>query len=402
MDDEPANLLALQAVLEDMGHELVSARSGREALRCLMNGDFSIILMDVQMPTMDGFETAALIRGRERFRDTPFIFLTAVGRSESDMFRGYEVGAVDYLLKPFIPAILRYKVAVLMSLRAKSAELAETNQELKTLNTSLEERVRTRTAELEIKSKLLSRSNEELDQFASVASHDLQEPLRSMTTYLFLLARALEGKVSAEARAHIEAATESARRMKRLVSGLLEFSRIEARGSELQRVDCDGLLKEVLAALDSAIKEKGARITIMPLPAVQGNPVMLLQLFQNLLDNALKFSGGQSPKIELGADRFDRQARFWVRDHGIGIDQNHFLVIFKLFKRLHTSEEYPGSGLGLALCKKIVDRHGGRLWLESVPGQGSTFYFTLPLEVDHERRILVELEALRSGGGGRL
>ena len=401
VDNEPANLVALQSVLEDMGHEIVMAHSGREALRILMSEEISVILMDVQMPTMDGFETATLIRRRERSRQTPIIFLTAVGRGENEMFRGYQVGAVDYLIKPFIPEILRFKVAVLMDLQSKTQELKDANDELLELNASLEERVRSRTLELEAQGRLLARSNEELGQFANLASHDLQEPLRSMSTYLYLLERELGPGLAPEARAHMEAAVGASKRMRDLIAGLLSFSRLESAGQEPQEVDCGQVVREVLQALNSSITEKKAHVSAGAMPMVPGDRGMIRQVFQNLVDNALKFSDGKEPEVEIGGEVKGGEALIWVKDHGIGVAPKDFGKLFKLFKRLHTMDEYPGSGLGLALCKKIVERHGGRLWLESEPGKGSTFFFTLPAEPGHgdgdgKSR---ELEALRSGGG---
>lgn len=404
VDNEPANLVALQSVLEDMGHGIVMAHSGREALRILMNEEISVILMDVQMPTMDGFETATLIRRRERSRQTPIIFLTAVGRGENEMFRGYQVGAVDYLIKPFIPEILRFKVAVLMDLQAKTRDLKEANAELLELNASLEERVRSRTLELEAQGRLLARSNEELGQFANLASHDLQEPLRSMSTYLYLLERELGPGLGPEARAHMEAAVGASKRMRDLIAGLLSFSRLESAGQEPQEVDLGQVVREVLQVLEGSISEKKAHVSVSAgaMPTVPGDRGMLRQVFQNLVDNALKFSDGKAPEVEVGAEVKQGEALMWVKDHGIGVAPQDVGKLFKLFKRLHTMDEYPGSGLGLALCKKIVERHGGRLWLESEPGKGSTFFFTLPAEPGHGDRDSKprELEALRSGGGG--
>ncbi|HXB96804.1 MAG TPA: ATP-binding protein [bacterium] len=397
VDDEPGNLLALEAVLEDLGHELVRAYSGRDALRRLMNEDFSVILLDVQMPGMDGFETALLIRSRERSKQTPIVFLTAVGRSETEMSRGYQVGAVDYLVKPFIPEILRYKVSVLMDLQAKTRELQTANQDLSRLNATLEERVRDRTAELENQSRQLARSNEELNQFASVASHDLREPLRSMSTYLYFLERDLGQGLGADAREHMTAALDSAKRMDALIAGLLAFSGVDASGQQQGPVVCDRLVKEVIEMLASVIQDKEALVVVGKLPVVRGNPAMLRQVFQNLVDNALKFSG-KSPRIELGGETRGDEALLWVRDNGIGIEAKDYEKVFKLFKRLHTREEYPGSGLGLALCKKIVERHGGRLWVESKPGNGSTFYFSLRSEVGHGDGNVPAVAAAQSGG----
>ncbi|HXC64934.1 MAG TPA: ATP-binding protein, partial [bacterium] len=298
----------------------------------------------------------------------------------------------------FIPEILRYKVAVLMDLQSKTLELQAANEGLTRLNATLEERVRERTAALEAQSLELARSNEELNQFASVASHDLREPLRSMTTYLYFLERDLGEGLGGEAKAHMVAAVDSAKRMSGLIAGLLAFSGVDASGQAQETVDFDRLARDVIEMLASVIQEKEALVVVGRLPRVHGNGAMLRQVLQNLVDNALKFSG-PAPRIEVGGELRGREALLWVRDNGIGIAAKDFEKVFKLFKRLHSMEEYPGSGLGLALCKKIVERHGGRLWLESTLGKGSTFYFTLRSEVDHGDRNLEAVAALKGGGG---
>jgi two-component system sensor histidine kinase/response regulator len=378
VDDEPKNLLALDAVLGGLGHELVKAHSGKEALRCLMRDDFAVILLDVQMPEMDGFETAALIRSRERTRYTPIIFLTAVGKSEADMFHGYEVGAVDYMLKPFAPEILRYKVAVLVELHQKSAEVLALNTQLTELNASLEQRVQERTASLEERGRELSRSNQELAQFAAAASHDLQEPLRTMATYLQLFQAGAHAQLEAREREYLDIVLESAQRMRQLINDLMAFSQAGSEDHGLQEVDCGALVERTLGQLKALIDTSGASIKVGPLPTVRGEPQLLGQVFQNLISNALKFVKGATPVLELGCEAKASEWVFWVRDEGIGISPEYFDMIFKLFRRLHTRDEYPGSGLGLSLCKKIVERHGGRIWVESALGKGSTFYFSLP------------------------
>jgi light-regulated signal transduction histidine kinase (bacteriophytochrome) len=323
------------------------------------------------MPEMDGFETAAMIRARDRSRTTPIIFLTAVGKTEREVFRGYEVGAVDYLLKPFAPEILRYKVSVLVELHRK-------NEQIQRLNAELEQRVRDRTAVLEQRSLELARSNQELAQFAAVASHDLQEPLRTMSTYLQMLEKDLQGKLDEGEKQALDVVLDSSRRMRQLIADVLSFSQVGRTPLKLQSVDCGSLVLQVQARMLEQINTKGARIQVGPLPQVRAEPVLLAQVFQNLLSNALKFTTKGRPLVELGAEPEPAGWRLWVRDNGIGIDPSHFEKLFKLFRRLHGRDEYPGSGLGLSICKKIIERHGGRIWLESRPGKGSTFYFTLP------------------------
>jgi signal transduction histidine kinase len=379
VDDEPKNLLALDAVLGDMGYELVKAHSGKEALRCLMKDDFAVILLDVQMPEMDGFETASLIRSRERTRYTPIIFLTAVGKTEAEMFHGYEVGAVDYMLKPFAPRILRYKVMVLVELHQKGEQILSLNAQLRELNASLEQRVGERTASLEQRGRDLERSNQELAQFAAVASHDLQEPLRTMATYLQLFQAGEHAQFSARGEEYLGIVLDSAQRMRQLINDLLAFSQVSSDEQHLQEVDCAPLLKRILAQLQAFIQEQKTTINVGPMPTVLAEPQLLSQVFQNLIGNALKFYKGKAPQVEVGADTAPGEHIFWVRDQGIGISPEYFGMIFKLFRRLHTRDEYPGSGLGLSLCKKIVERHGGRIWVESALGKGSTFYFSLPV-----------------------
>jgi signal transduction histidine kinase len=375
VDDEEKNLLALEAVLEGLGQKLVRANSGKEALRCLMQDDYAVILLDVQMPEMDGFETAALIRSRDRSRYTPIIFLTAVGKTQGEMFRGYEVGAVDYLLKPFAPEILRYKVAVLVELHQKS-------EEIRRLNLSLEERVRQRTASLEERSAELARSNEELEQFAAVASHDLQEPLRTMCTCLQLIEANNKGKLSAEDEDSLQQVLKSSRRMRQLILDVLAYSRVGNERPQFQKVDTNTLVHEILEQLNGVIAERKAVITGGPLPEVWAEPLLLKQVFQNLLGNAIKFCNDKAPQVDVHAHILKEGWIFKVKDNGIGIESRHYDKIFRLFKRLNNSEEFQGSGLGLSICKKIVEMHGGKIWVESRPGEGSTFYFTLPRRKD--------------------
>jgi light-regulated signal transduction histidine kinase (bacteriophytochrome) len=189
--------------------------------------------------------------------------------------------------------------------------------------------------------------------------------------------------------------------MRDLIAGLLSFSRLESAGREPQEVDCGQVVREVLQVLEGRIAEKKAHISSGGMPKVPGDRGMIRQVFQNLVDNAIKFSDGKAPEVEIGGEVKQGEALMWVKDNGIGVAPKDFGKLFKLFKRLHTMDEYPGSGLGLALCKKIVERHGGRLWLESEPGKGSTFFFTLPAEPSHGDRDSKprELEALRGGGG---
>jgi PAS domain S-box-containing protein len=224
----------------------------------------------------------------------------------------------------------------------------------------------------------LERSNADLEQFASIASHDLQEPLRAVSGYVRLLQRRLVDKLDAKALEHITGVVDGAARMEKLISDLLAFSRIGAQGGDFRPADLNALLGDALNNLQASIKATHAKVTTDPLPTIPVNASQVTRLFQNLIGNAIKFRGERPPEIHIGARQEQAQWRFEVRDNGIGIDPQHSQRIFQIFQRLHTRKEYPGTGIGLAVCKKIVERHGGTIWVESNPGEGSTFCFSIP------------------------
>ena len=264
------------------------------------------------------------------------------------------------------------------SLQQRVAEQVRAEASLKALNENLEYRVGMRTLELK-------RSNEDLEQFAYVASHDLQEPLRMVTNYLQLLQNRYQSQLDPKAQDFIQIAVDGAVRMHQLIGDLLTYSRVGTAGKPFAPTNANEVLKNALMNLKIAIEESGARIGSDPLPTVKADPVQLTQLFQNLIGNAIKFRSEKPPEIHVSARRSRKEDgtfdwEFSIRDNGIGIPAKDFERIFLIFQRLHTRERYPGTGIGLALCKKIVERHGGRIWVESKPGQGATFYFTVPAE----------------------
>ena len=248
------------------------------------------------------------------------------------------------------------------------------------------------TTELQQAVAELERSNRDLEQFAYVASHDLQEPLRMVSNYTQLLARRYQGKLDKDADEFIGYAVDGATRMQTLINDLLAFSRVGTKGSEFKATDCESVLERTLGYLQASIDENGAQVTHDPLPAVMADAGQLGQVLQNLIGNAIKFRGQEPPRIHVSARRDGDGWTFSVRDNGIGVGPEYHDRIFVIFQRLHGRDEYQGTGIGLAICKKIVERHGGRIWLDSQPGKGTTFYFTLGALPERARQAGVEAQ----------
>ncbi len=288
-----------------------------------------------------------------------------------------ELGTLTDAFNQMLSGIEERRVALLHTNKVLQEEIAgrtQAEEQLKSLNEELERRVVERTEDLQ-------RSNEELERFAYVASHDLQEPLRMVGSYMQLLERRYKDKLDEDANKFIGFAVDGAKRMQALIQDLLAFSRVGSKGKAFEPTDCAGVLEIVLSNLKVAIGERKAAVTCDTLPTVMADPGQIGQLFQNLISNGLKFRGKEPPNIHISARLDGDLWVFSVRDNGIGIDPQFFERIFIIFQRLHARGDYPGTGIGLAVCKKIVERHGGRIWAESAPGAGTTFYFTLPAKI---------------------
>jgi PAS domain S-box-containing protein len=492
VDDDQDNLLALEAVLEPLKQELVLARSGLDALRLCLDNDFAAILLDVRMPGMDGFETAELIRTRKRSRHTPILFLTGY-RSDEQLFRGYDLGAVDFLFKPIVPEILQSKVSVFVELcrseqllRRRTEALARTErmfravleaapdamvitgedgtvklansrtdflfgysrealiglnirqlipgwsppegvvdgasdgfprpeqrltgvnrdggcfpveitvspfetgdgilvttavrdateqvraeERIRRVNIELEKRVAERTADL-------THSNEALRQFAWAASHDLQEPTRMVLTYAEWIARSASAKLSEREIEMLGYVREHGARLQALLSALRQYIYISESGDAgWMRVDCNAVVQTALRNLEGMIADCGAKVICEELPAIESIEILLVQLFQNLISNAIKYRSKAPPEIRISAQPESGAWRFTVADNGVGIEPQYLEYIFGMFKRLH-GPQHSGTGIGLAICKAAVERLGGKIWVESKVGEGSAFHFELP------------------------
>ncbi|HEX5430892.1 MAG TPA: ATP-binding protein [Bryobacteraceae bacterium] len=491
VDDDRDNLLALQAILEPLQQELMVAEAGTDALRLCLDHDFAAILLDVRMPGMDGLETAEMIRSRKRSRHTPILFLTAY-RSDEQLFRGYDLGAVDYLFKPIIPEILQSKVNVFVELsrseqllRSQAEELmraerkfravleaapdamvittedgvielansradalfghsretligrnirtliqnwacpapmnevagisapppqarliavrhdgssfpaeitrspfstpegilvttairdatdqVEAEARIQRINVELEKRVAERTTELTV-------SNEALRQFAWAASHDLQEPIRTVLAYSQWLAKLAGGKLEPRETQMMDFIEQHATRMHHLLGALQQYIYVSESGQQaFTRVDFNEAVQTAISNLETSIEESGARIECGDLPAIPSIEIPIVQLFQNLIGNAIKYRSANPPVIRIFAEASGHGWIFSVQDNGIGIDPKYFDYIFGVFKRLD-ADGYTGTGIGLAICRAAVERLGGRIWVESNPGEGSVFRFFL-------------------------
>jgi len=268
-----------------------------------------------------------------------------------------------------------------VGLRGISLEITERKRQEEALlgrNEQLESRIEDRTAQLVRANEALERSNLELQQFAFIAAHDLQTPLRSISGFAQLLKKDYAGRLDPQAEAWLDQLVRSVLRMRDIIHDILAYSRVESRGNAFRPTDFNDLIDDVLATLDAPIRETGARVTRDALPTLLGDRTQLAQVLQNLIDNAIKYQASQSPAIHVSARRDGDEWVFSVRDNGIGIAEKHLENIFDIFRRLHTQQEYPGTGIGLAICRRVVHRHGGRIWVDSEPGLGSTFNFTLP------------------------
>jgi two-component system, NtrC family, sensor kinase len=389
IDDSPTYLHELAAQLQAETYDVVLAHCGEEALELLAIQAVDCILLDLVMPGLSGEETCRRIKAVPEWRGIPLILLTAQEGRDA-MIQGINAGADDYIIKSSDFDVLKARVRAQLrrkqledenqrtgeELLLKQVEAANAARELAETRAAFLANLEGKNAELAAANRALERSNSELEHFAYVASHDLQEPLRTVASFVQLLQMRYQGKLDRTADEYIQFAVGGAVRMKQLINDLLAYSRV-GRGKPIGPTDSEQTLKYVLTDLSLRIEEYGARVTHDPLPVVLADETQLGQVFQNLLDNALKFRGSRAPEIHISAQRQRDEWLFSVRDNGIGIDHQYWERVFTVFQRLHTQAEYPGTGIGLSICRRILERFGHSIWVESQPGGGATFYFTL-------------------------
>ncbi len=399
VDDHPENLLALGAILETSSYNLVTAPSGEEALKCVLYHDFAVILMDVQMPGMNGFEAAAIIRDRKRSRHTPIIFLTAIDKSENRVVTGYQLGAVDYLFKPVVPEILQSKVEVFVDLFKKTEEIKQQAAKLATANQQLaEENIQRRQAEEQV-NKLnqdlqqraidLEATNQELRAFNYAVSHDLKAYLNRIAGFSKALQEDYADNLDLEGNSYLRSIHTATYRMTGLTNALLRLSKVAHWELQYESVDMSALAQEIVAKLKQATPQRQVEVAIVPKLMVQGDRELLKIALENLLGNAWKYTSKKTnARIEFGLSdstvefsnlphTSSNTVVYFIRDNGVGFDSSYADKLFIPFQRLHTANEFEGTGIGLSTVQRIIHRHNGQIWAEGIVDQGATFYFVI-------------------------
>lgn len=398
VDDIKANIIALKKILELHNLDVDSAESGEEALKKILKNDYALIIMDVQMPGMDGFEVAEILAGNNRTKDIPVIFLSAVNKQKKFISKGYETGGVDYITKPVDSDLLILKVKTFLKIYQQQKELIDIRDLLskevevrKEAQENLEVKIAERTKELVTKNEELELKNHELQQFSWVVSHDLKEPLRKIQIFINIIKDKylLEDEKAID---YVNRTVKAAERMQNLITDLLEYSRLSAKVNP-EKAPLEELAIEVVSDLDYLIEDKKAVVNINKLPIINGIPTQLRQVFQNLIGNSLKFAKKDVlPVIDITSELIEERSfdskvsesgkfcRISIKDNGIGFDDQYLNKIFMIFQSLSDRKVYEGTGIGLAIAKKIIEKHNGLITAISKEGEGANFIIVLPLD----------------------
>ncbi len=365
VEDDEEDFMLLRIMLRrirEQDYQLDWTRTYESAIEIISQRRHDILFFDYKLGDHNGIELLNEISAKGS--RTPVILLTGLGDRKIDM-QAMAAGAADYLVKGKVDEVLLERT-IRYALERKQHE-----DQIRKLNAELESKVQIRTRELQ-------KTVDELQQFIYVSTHDLQEPLRMVNSYTRLLEQRYKGRIDDQADHYIEIICDNAVRMYDLINDLLKYLCLDDGGQQRVPTDSAESFKEAVKNLSAAIQETNAKVTCGPLPTVPGNPAKLTHLFQNLVSNSIKFRGKNPPEIRVEAKDNDKEWIFSVRDNGIGIEPQYKDLIFIIFQRLHTHKTYPGTGMGLAICKKIAEQLGGSIWMESEFGKGTVFYFTVP------------------------
>lgn len=361
VDDRPENLVALTVVLKDLDIELIKAESGNDALKATLYHDFALALLDIQMPEMDGYELASILREEEKTAHLPFIFISAVYTDNLNVFKGYEKGAFSFITKPFQPEILINKVKFFIEKHQQEIDLYNLNKNLEKNN------------------EQLSTINGELEAFTYTVSHDLRAPVRAVSGYTKMLKESYSDVLDHKGISMIQKIESSAIRMERLIDDLLAFSRLGKKSIKSGEIDMNNLVENVIQEFEKSVSHK-AEFKLASLHSVHGDYNLLYQAIYNLLSNAIKYSSKEdAPIIEITSyqDEASDEIIYCIKDNGAGFEMEYAHKLFGVFERLHSDEDFEGTGVGLAIVHKIIDKHGGRIWAEGEINKGASFYFSL-------------------------
>ncbi|TGK24624.1 hybrid sensor histidine kinase/response regulator [Leptospira yasudae] len=361
VDDKPENLVALETVLKDLDVDLIKAFSGNDALKETLHHEFALALLDIQMPEMDGYELASILREESKTARLPFIFISAVYTDNFNVFKGYEKGAFSFITKPFQPEMLINKVKFFVDKHVQEIELHELNESLRKKNLELEY------------------SNRELDAFCYSVSHDLKAPLRAISGYTNILKEDYREKLDGEGEKILDVVIDNSVKMSKLIDSLLLLSRLGKKDMRKTPIVMNDLLRIVLKDFQEEMKNEKLRIETSDLPPAMGDPELLKQVLINLISNAIKYSSKRTdPRVEIGSVPNENECVYYVKDNGAGFNMQYASKLFGVFQRLHENEEFEGIGIGLAIVQRVILRHGGRVWAEGKTNEGAAFYFALP------------------------
>lgn len=358
-DNEPARY-AKGRILSRAGFTVYEAGNGNAALSLIAEHSPDLVLLDVNLPDLHGIEVCRRIKSAQNGASVIVLQISASAIAAPQATAALDSGADAYLIEPVDPDVLVATIKALLRLRKAERDLAAANERLTVVNQELQ------------------RSNEDLQQFAFAASHDLQEPLRTVTSFVTLLERSAAGKLTDHEQQCLKYIFDGSQRMRALIDDLLSYSQVGQKPASSEAADLNAVLEWVLENLRESVGNSGADIQYTVLPSVSGDEAQLKQVFQNLIANAIKYARpGLKPVIRLDAVKESHNWLVRVRDNGVGIEENYHQIIFAPFKRLH-GKEIPGTGIGLAVCRRVIEAHGGKIWVESAVGEGSTFSLTLP------------------------